>query len=518
MALRNQAIEELFHLIKSLSYLRTAGQLLVILAACVVVCWAFSLYGRSSAALITGQVIDWKTGQPAPYTDVRLDELNSSGVVARTDARGRFSFQPQDSPRVYFLFAAPPRYGTLLQATFGQRIVMYRKSQRVRDIVIPAIPGTELSGHIYGSDGKPIHGCNVSALTRTSRFDISTDLQVRGWHSVLPYDLAEADDPNKLIEVESAETDVDGMYIFRRLGADRYFVLARCNETQTSQKSARSTWVPMLYADVNSITSAQQILLLPGNHRAGIDFHMQRKRASRLEGTIIFSDHSAPKPWPEAIYLQDLVVVRSDHGLTSTWLGWEPCQINANAGTFRCDSLVPGEYTFYFEIEPGLGAARNLRTQAAKVRCYVQAAAKQVLTVQLHNIAGGGVLSQRPYTGPGGILDFGNICATASDGRPAIQVLAWGQGRASGACYYMSFWGNAKLRLPKDYYSVSAFEAAFVARNHSYLGDSSKFEGVLMQRGTRVKLDVGQTIKPSLPVLTTAQLINIGLTSLRAAP
>jgi len=99
--------------------------------------------------LIAGQVIDWKTGQPAPFIEVRIDELNFSKVVARTDAHGRFSFQPRDLPNVYFLFASSPHYGRLLQATLGQTVVMYRKGQRVREVVIPAIPATELSGHVY---------------------------------------------------------------------------------------------------------------------------------------------------------------------------------------------------------------------------------------------------------------------------------------------------------------------------------------------------------------------------------
>jgi hypothetical protein len=123
-----------------------------------------------------------------------------------------------------------------------------------------------------------------------------------------------------------------------------------------------------------------------------------------------------------------------------------------------------------------------------------------------------------PYNGPGGNLDLRKVCATALDGRPAIRVLAWGQKRARGACYYRNFWGTTKFRLPKDHYNINAFEAAFFATNDSYLGNSSKLEDVLMQHGTDIKLDVGQTIEPSLPVLTTTQLINIALTSLRAAP
>jgi hypothetical protein len=337
-------------------------------------------------------------------------------------------------------------------------------------------------------------------------------------HVVTPPELAEADDPNKLIEIESGKTDVNGVYVFRTLGADRFFVLARCNETQTGPKNAALTWAPMLYPDVNSFDTAQEILLLPSAHRAGIDFHMQRKRTYSLEGKIIFNDRSAPKPWPRAIYSQDLCVLRTDRALTSTSVGQEFCRIDANAGTFRCDSLLPGDYTLYFRISAGLGAAGSLPPQAAKVRYDVKAAPRQTLTVQLKEVPNGGVVYKNSYKGPVGNLELGKVCAVAADGRPAIRVLAWGHGRAGAACYYMTFWGATSLPLPKDYYNVNAFEAAFVSRNHhSYLGNSSKVEALLMQHGTGVKLEVGETIKPSLPVLTTRQLIEIALSSLKTA-
>jgi hypothetical protein len=281
---RTQVVQELFDCFRSLPYLRTAVQLLLILAGCLVACGVLSLSRRSLPGLISGQVIDWQTGQPVSDIEVRADELNFSKVVARTDVHGHFRFQPQDSPRVYFLFASSSRYGRLLQATWGQTVVLYRKGQQVRDVVIPAIPAAELSGRVYGNDGQPISGCSVSALTGTSHFDLSTDLQVRGVHTITPFDLAQADDPNQLMEVESGKTDGNGLYVFHRLGADRYFVLARCQEAQTPRKNLPFIWEPMLYPNVNSIASAQAILLLPGDHRAGIDFHMQRKRACTLEG------------------------------------------------------------------------------------------------------------------------------------------------------------------------------------------------------------------------------------------
>jgi hypothetical protein len=97
---------------------------------------------------------------------------------------------------------------------------------------------------------------------------------------------------------------------------------------------------------------------------------------------------------------------------------------------------------------------------------------------------------QKAYAGTGGILDF-------------KAVRAWGHGYAGGACYYMNFLGRTGIELPKDHYRVTAFEAAFVGRDHSYLGNSSKFEAALMQHGMLLDLEVGQTrcaiIVASLP-------------------
>ena len=496
--------------------MRTLLQLVLMLSGCLAACWSLSFYTSSLPATISGVVIDWNTGHPAPYTDVRVDQLNFSAVVARTDAHGRFNFHPPAPPKIYFLFAESSRYGRLLQTTFGQTVVMYRKGERIVDVVIPAIPATELSGHVYGSDGKPISGCYVSALTPDTRLSTWANLQIEGWSATRASGLAAADDPQKFLEIEWVSTDANGMFTFHRLGADRYFVLARCNPPAMRATTNHLAWVPILYPNATSIASAREIVLLPGDRKDGIDFHLQRKRTYDLTGKMVFSDHSAPKPWPQAIYSQDLRVLRSDRALTSSsWLAFEPCQIDANAGTFRCDGLLLGEYTFYFEIEPGMGASNNITPQAAKVSYRVPDAARHPLTVQLRNLPQAGVRIQRAYADPGGVLDFGKVCAGLPDGRPAIDVLASGHGYARAACYYMTFLHRTTLTLPKDRYRLEAFEAGFVPRDRSYLGHSPKFEAVLVQQGTSVDLHVGQTLEPTLPVLTTRQLIGIALNSLR---
>ena len=472
--------------------MRIAAQFLALFLLCLAGCWLLDRVVRSRSLLISGKVIDWNTGQPVPDTEVR--GLRSP-VVARTDAHGEFTLAAP-TPKVYFLFASAPRYGRLLQTTFGQTVVVYRPGARVRDVVIPAIPATELSGHVYGADGQPISGCDVSAITRDNG---SSDKQRgRAFGEGSPRD----DDPNKFIDVEGVQTGPDGSYTFQRLGADRYFVLARCRERVHSREAPRFVWEPMAYPQATSIAQAQEILLFPGDHRSGVDFHMRRKRSYAFEGKVIFSDGSAPKPW--AIYDHDLRILRSDRALTSTRLGYEECNWNASTGMFRCYSLLPGTYTLYFDLS---GITFNMPIQFARVCYTVQARARQEpLTVQLHNIPRG--QSQTAKTGSSGVLDLRKVCGAAASDKPQIQVLSWGQSHAGGACYFMSFFGNTRLSLPEGTYTVNAFEAS--ARG------SSKFEAVLMQRGVRVHIRAEQKSEPVLPVLSTSDLIDIGLESLRA--
>jgi hypothetical protein len=393
-------------------------------------------------------------------------------------------------------------------------MVLHRGREQITGIVIPAIPATELSGRVYASDGTPISGCYVSALTRDTRLNPRANLQLERMSTTVASDLAEADDTQKFLEIETVRTGENGMFIFHRLGADKYFVLARCKSPAARARADHHAWIPMIYPDATSIAGAREILLLPGDRKGDIDFHLQRRRTYDLAGKMVFSDHSAPKPWPQAIYSQDLFVVRSDRSLTSSsWLAQEPCEMNANAGTFRCDGLLPGEYTFYFEIEPALGSSRNITPQAAKVSYRVPNATHEPLKVQFQSLPGGGIRTQKAYRGHGGILDFGKVCAGAPNGRPAIQVLALGHGYATAACDRMLFWQHTTITLPKDRYRIEAFEAAFV--DNSYLGYSSKFEAVLAQQGTFADVDIGRTLEPSLPLLTTSQLISIALNSLR---
>jgi hypothetical protein len=107
---------------RSPSYLRIAAQLLALFLLCLAGCWLLDRVVRSRPILISGKVID----------------------------RSEFTLVTP-TPNLYSLFASAPRYGRLVQAMFVQTVVVYRRGARVHDIVIPAIPATGLSGHVYGT-------------------------------------------------------------------------------------------------------------------------------------------------------------------------------------------------------------------------------------------------------------------------------------------------------------------------------------------------------------------------------
>jgi len=224
---------------------------------------------------------------------------------------------------LYFLFAAPPRYGRLLQTMFGRSVAVYRRGERIRNVVVPVIPATELSGRIYDLSGHPISGCEVSAVTPLNIVPAKTaNLDDTGSHALF-YNLPESEDPRHFLDVGSALTGPDGSFTLIRLGADRYFLPASCPNPIGS-----AGWQPAVYPSANSVKGGQENVLHPGDHRSRFDFHLLRARTYTLEGKILFIDGANP----QTIHSQSMQVIREDSALTLTWRGREMCSIDASAG------------------------------------------------------------------------------------------------------------------------------------------------------------------------------------------
>jgi len=479
---------------------RTSTQLATLLLLCGSLCWLLSRPNPADTILVSGQMIDWSTGLPAANADLDINRPGYYFSVARTNAHGYFQVALPYAPAAFFFSAAPPRYGTLLQTRFGKSIVALRKGEKFRNLILPAIPSTELSGHIYDTEDHPLSGCYVSALTRVDvnpRKSVTLDQ----WGTQDYSDnLLEADDPAKFIVVEHLGTAKDGSFHFTTLGADRCFLLTRCDHATGS-----SWWKPAFYPAANSLNDAQEILLHPGERRSGFDFHLARGKTYPFEGKLILSDGSAPKHPPETM----AAVFRADRTLTSTYPGREDCE--ASTGNVRCGSLLAGTYTLYVTVPERLWPHSS---EFAKISFTVPSKNSQPMTIHLHSVPDS-VETHSPEGVPHGVLDLRQTCDIAVDQVPAIEVMAWGRGHSARICPYMLF-RPREIPLPPDTYTVNAFEQAFMHGSYrNYLGDSEKVEALLMKHGSSVQIKTGQTRHPNLPLLSTSQIISIALAYLR---
>lgn len=480
--------------------MRTGVQLLLIAFACAIPCWLLARIMPPEPSIVSGVTIDWRTGRPVAHVPVLLDPgFNYLKASATSDARGHFTLTAPYPQCVYFVYANPRQHNTLMQMRFGQRVVLYRKGEQAENVAVPVIPETKLSGHVFGEGGTPIAGCNVAAITTTVQLP-------RG--SSGAWDAAEEDDQQPFVDVDWVQTDSHGAYELTRLGADRYYVLARCtNDNQYGR--ALDRWSPMVYPQASSIAGGKELVLPPGDRVSGIDFHLHREKTHSLEGQVTLSDGSIPKPG--VVYLHDLVALRSDRALSSTWLGHEDCDWAGDVRTFHCTFLSSGTYDLYFSLSPLDSAAVQVEKMTVSVS---PTPTQRVLNVRLHNLPELKNPSQRDQTG---VLDFRRVCELSVDGRPAIQVFSSSEKMTTGAaCYYMTFYNQTGLKVPPGSYTVNAFESVFEPpRNPSGRAHLLRFERTFANSALRVSVQSGRVSYPTPHVLTRTEMIDGILNSLR---
>jgi hypothetical protein len=233
-------------------------------------------------------MIDWTTGRFAANAEFSINNPGYYFSVARTNAQGHFQVTLPFAPAAYFLSPASARYGTLLQTRFARSIVVLRKGEKFRNIALPAIPSTEVSGHIYDSKGYLLSGCYVPALTREDvnpRKSVSLD---RWGPQESTYGSPGADDPNKFLDAEQTDTGQDGSFQFTRLGADRYFLLTRCHNA-----SGTSWWEPAFYPSANSLKGPREILLRRASAK-------RIRLPSRPQPNVLFRRQASIERWLRA--------------------------------------------------------------------------------------------------------------------------------------------------------------------------------------------------------------------------
>lgn len=483
--------------------MRRAIEMLLLLFACAGISFLLHWFIISRPARISGTVVDWATGLPAPGVMVRLKDLNGSREVATTDARGRFT---ATLPRVRWtnlLFAEDPRFGSLLQSTFGRAVAIYGPGERHSNIVVPAIPATGLSGHVYAEDSStPLPGCEVWAM------------------------IEQPDQAPRFQHVSVETTDRQGAFRFTRLGADRYFVLVRCHRYLPGEQKgyadvapvpwkSRNSWEPMLYPQAASFDQAKAIVLFPGDERREIDFHLRSVPQYSLYGNVnaIFSDRSRRLPWPRIASLSDLKAFSVDPALAAIAPYGEACDWSPRAGDFHCDFLSPGVYELTFGLSFGYslnGKDPRPDPQIAKVKFEVKPGSHSPapLTVELQKAQF--QPGPKPPVPETGYLHLQRFCPTEIK-EGWINVFSWGP-----ATQRLSTFGGKTCAEDKTW-PIAAGQYTVFASQADYFGarGNSAIRGILRQHGSDVWIRAGSTSQLSIPVWRTEDIIRWALDSLR---
>jgi hypothetical protein len=124
-------------------------ELLLLLLACGAGAFLIHWCTESRPSVISGTVVDWTTGRPVAGAVLRFKEINGSREATTADAEGRFTAIAAEADQLYVLYAADPTFGPVLQTAFGRSVVVYTRGQRHSGLTVPALPATELSGHVY---------------------------------------------------------------------------------------------------------------------------------------------------------------------------------------------------------------------------------------------------------------------------------------------------------------------------------------------------------------------------------
>jgi len=440
----------------------------LLLLACATGCFLLDLLVTSRAALISGIVVNWISGRPVPDVEVRFKEMNGSRPATRTDANGRFTAVAPEDRGLYLLYAGGTEAGSILQAYFGRAVLVPRRGERHSGVVVPAIPPTEVSGHIYGDDAKPLAGCEVAALPEETIYPDGT-----------------------------TKTDNAGAFALTRLGADRYLLSVHCHRYLPGDQEgyngagalpwrARNSWLP----------ETKPIVLLPGDRRRGVDFHLQSAPQYSLRGRVIFSNGSSATPgraFPLTLSVTRLTPLA--HAESCSWEGTN--------GNFRCDFLSPGSYKLTFEEMDGRLDAQIVAEVKAQPR-------QPELVVPL---ARREPAPQAPSDEGIGFLNLKRVCEAGTQER-WIAVRTWGAIKDPSlpnlqelAC------GN------EETWPVAAGSYLIVAHQLGSFGGGrhSKLDALLRRHGSSVTITKGQTSQLSVQALSIDEIIRMALRYLREA-
>ncbi len=440
--------------------------------------------------------MNWATGQPVPGVTVCWLGLHGPNSLVETDRQGRFTAVV--APReLYFLVADDSRFGPLLQNTIGQLVAVYSRGEQHTDVVIPAMPSTELSGHVYSEGGTPIRGCQITALTSDGKR------------------------PGSLATVGYKDTNADGAYTFTNLGADRYFLQAQCRhylpgepqgiDVGPAQWRVRKSPPPLLWPQASSLKQAKAITLFPGDVKREIDFHMRAVDQYSIFGEVVLSDGSAFRH--DRFSTDNMQIAPVGIMCNHSSPDCQACRWGDIEGHFRCDFVAPGLYGIHLHLEgnpPYDEASKEYISQEADVPFEVRAGDQKQnsLTVRLREKRSKVVIPpSHPETG---LLEIHRICPPGMPGGWSIAVMARGATSqylrsGSSSCSDQEVWP-----LPVGEYRVFAFEWNLSG------GRIDKLSPLLEQQATRVIIARNRTTSISLQVASKEQVLELVMAYLRA--
>jgi len=455
--------------------MRRAGEILLLLVACGVFCFLAGLAAGSNPTIVSGTVIDWTSARPVPHMKVYFKLLNGGKVAGYTDDRGRFTAAgPRDG--CCFVLVWDKRFGTLLQAEFGGGFADVRPGWRHSGVVVPVIPSTELSGHVYGEGGKPLLGCEVDVLTGNRQYG------------------------QGLVYVNSQKTDKNGAFLFTNLGADRYFLAAPClkSDDDDDEGIRQNPYKGWKVRKAWQTAMSAPIVLLPGARKHGVELRLRNVPQYTVGGIVLLPVH------PTSILDYDFqmtevtaVPVDPTVSAVASSLNGDACEWDGRSGRFRCDFLKPGTYRlgFHFRYED--------YDESTDVVVSVEAGQRPELNLTVQMPQPRNSVSQEM-----GYLRLHRVCEDSrSEGRaveeygPRMQLIG-------------NFWELPCV--PVNSWPIKAGTHVLAASDVWYQsGDRQReIESILRQQGVTVNVQPGQTVDVSPRFLTTDEVIGLAVASL----
>ena len=446
---------------------RTALQFLLLALLCGAFCFFLAWAKYEGPVYISGTVVNVVTGRPVPHEEIYLAEMNGGSKVGSTDATGHFTYYGKPYTCCFFSAGgSAPLLQTRFQGgIFGRRLEIHT------GIIVPFIPPTQVSGHIYDQHSRPLAACRVDAMT------YGPNEPFRQRESIL-------------LDAATQKTDQSGAYNFTTLGADRYSFIAHCEEPLTA--------APVLYP--------QAIALRPGAHVNNIDFHLTPVAPITVHGRVTLSNGSAPVRWPTAIYSHDLQAHFSDPAFGALRLS-SACNWRTPDVEFRCRLVSGNSYRLHFQVDNVIwGEAPSVPAQEADVAVQSQ----QTLNIRL---------TQRPPDPP-------SPNQTPSAGLPTGKVLIhgacpsghsseWMIIRSEPAYYIEQNMGLSNCSHPTEWI-LPAGNYRFVASFPYVQHQARKLDDFLFSQATPVTVKQGQTTEIGLKVSTPEEIARLALQSLVA--